>query len=109
MQFKNLTLTGNYYADEFSFIEINLNICYDKPHCAPVEEIEAYFYPNIAKLAYVFTNSFIDYNKQERQAPIKLYADDKIFYPLDLRKQTQTNFYIRESHLRASSSWWKIG
>lgn len=101
-------LAGNYFSVDFRYVEVNLVICQGRNDCASKKEIEAFFFPNIAKLQFIYSNSAISFEPSDISQPIKVFADDKIFYPLDIRKQIQTNMYLRECHLSASTNWWSF-
>jgi hypothetical protein len=38
-ELESIVLEGNYFATQFSYMEINLNICSNKPECAKPAEI----------------------------------------------------------------------
>jgi hypothetical protein len=70
----------------FSYIEINLKVCFDKAGCATRKEIEA-FYADTVKLQYVFVNSSVEYSKKEMKSPIQQFTDDSLFWPVELQRQ----------------------
>lgn len=57
----------------------------------------------------MFINTAIEYSKAEISNPIKLFADDSLFFPLDFSRQQQANMYLREANLQISKSWYKLG
>lgn len=84
-------------------------MCYNQPFCSPRKDIEAYFYPVIPKLQYVFVNSSVEYSKAEMKNPVKQFTDDSLFWPVELQRQVQTNLYLRDSKLSMNESWYKFG
>ena len=93
---KQVVLEGNYFSKVFSFIEINLHVCFNQPDCSSRQEIEKYFSAlNIPKLQYVFVNSSVKYSKEEMKSPIQQFTDDSLFWPVELGRQVQTNLYLR--------------
>ena len=58
---KEISLQGNYFAEEFSYVEFNINVCFGRPICAPPDEIEKWFYPEVPKLQVIYTNSVVQY------------------------------------------------
>jgi hypothetical protein len=67
------------------------------PQCASKEKIEQFFYPNTPKLQYVYVNSSFEFSAKDISKPVKLFADDSFFFPLELTRQIQTNLYLRQS------------
>ena len=74
-----------------------MKLCYGKPECASKEKIEQFFYPNTPKLQYVYVNSSFEFSAKDISKPVKLFADDSFFFPLELTRQIQTNLYLRQS------------
>jgi hypothetical protein len=103
-----ISLTGNYFANEFRYVDISLSVCFGQPYCASQNEIESFIKDNKLRLQYMYTNSVNDLDKNSRTEIIKYYVDDKMFYPIDLSKQLKTDFYVREAHIEASANWFEL-
>ena len=67
----NLTLTGKYKADTFSYIEIKLNRCQND--CASDDYIDSWLSNQTLQLAYI--DSFVDSSTDSNNV-IKRYVDD---------------------------------
>jgi hypothetical protein len=61
------------------------------------------------KLQYIYINSSIEYSKEALKDPVKTYADDSLFWPLDINRKLETNIFLREGKLSLNESWHKFG
>ena len=91
-------------------MEINLNVCYGQPNCAPRKTIERFFYPDIPKLQYVYINNSFEFSSKDIENPVKPFADDSLFWPLELKRTVETNLYLRKAQFTMNNrSWFKYG
>jgi hypothetical protein len=40
---------------------------------------------------------------------VKTYADDSLFWPLDINRKVEANIFLREGNLSLNESWRKLG
>ena len=106
---QEIKLDGNYFANVFSYVSINLNLCVGDKSCASQKEIEQFFDVNHPKVQYTFINTAIEYTKGQISHPVKHFADDNLFFPIDLGRQSQANLYIRKADLSHGKSWYQLG
>lgn len=57
----------------------------------------------------MFINTAIEYTKDQVNSPVKNFADDSVFFPLDLNRQSQANLYLRKGDLGIGKSWYVGG
>lgn len=53
----------------------------------------------------MYVNSVVEFSKEDIDSPIKYYADDTLFYDIDLATYNAVNLYLRQSELSVSKSW----
>ncbi|MEY4079334.1 MAG: hypothetical protein RIS80_1103, partial [Actinomycetota bacterium] len=73
------------------------------------KEIEQFFNVNQPKVQYMFINTAIEYTKDHISSPVKNFADDSVFFPIDLKRQSQANLYMRKADLGLGKSWYAAG
>ena len=61
------------------------------------------------KLQYIYINSSIEYSKEALKNPVKTFADDSLYWPLDINRKVEANIFLREGDLTLNESWHKLG
>lgn len=61
------------------------------------------------KLQYIYINSSIEYSKEALKDPVKTYADDNLYWPLDINRKVEANIFLREGRMTFNESWHKLG
>lgn len=77
---KDFKLQGQFYSNNFSYIEIRLFKCANSPSCAPSSEIDSYFRKKRFNVAFV--NHFFDIKDFGRN-PVKNFIDDSLFWHIE--------------------------
>ena len=53
----------------------------------------------------IYINTAMEINKEEWLNPIKGFADDSLFFPIDPHQSKEVNIYLRQAHLVMDNSW----
>lgn len=63
------------------------------------------------KLQYIYINSSIEYSKEalSHGDSVKTYADDSLYWPIDINRKVEANIFLRKGDLTFNESWHKFG
>lgn len=110
--FEHLNLRGNFFAYNFSYIELGLNLCLgtqeDGTPCASQEEIEAFFDWFTVEAAFV--NSLVNLNEElpagalHRGDQVLPVIDDSNYFPVDLNVLNRANLFVKEAKYQTFES-----
>lgn len=106
---KEMILKGNFFSTDFRFLEIVFKVCYGKDECADKSVIEDWLYREIPTMQVMYTNTAVEFAKEDIRNPIKVYPDDRTYLLLNSRQQLHANIFIRNAQLEISKSWWQLG
>jgi hypothetical protein len=85
MSRKDFRLQGQFYSNNFSYVEIRLFRCVNttkSSNCASNEAIDAYFLKK--KFNVAFVNHFFDI--KDFESPVKSFIDDSLFWHIEVAR-----------------------
>jgi len=83
-------LTGGYYSDIFTFLELRVELCTGKEYCATPDQMKEYFEKENQVNMLLFYH-YVDLNDYEN--PIKMLLDDILYIPLETDHRTEVNVF----------------
>lgn len=104
-----MILKGNYFSNDFRYIEINFKLCAGKPICASDQKIRDWLYPNNPLMQVMMTKTLIDIDKIEIKKPVQVFVDDRTYLGLNTVSQQILNIFVGKASLHINKSWWNIG
>lgn len=90
---KNYTFAGDYYSENFEYLEIKVWKCMNSSTyngCQNNTAIDNFFTGQ--SLSFAFVNTYFDFN--DYVTPIKYFIDDSLFWDLEGERIKYTNFYV---------------
>jgi len=105
---KTYTLQGNFYSENFDYIELKLFKCFNGTEggtCRPQEEIDEFFQNN--EMQFAFINTLFDFN--DYTSPIKRFIDDSLFWELEPTRVKKANFFVKQSEAELEDDLLQLG
>ncbi len=85
----NYTLKGDFYSDDYQYLEIKLKKC-EGSHCKNSTEIDRIV--SHLRLQIVVVNAYLDFT--DYNDPIKHYVDDIHFFEIEHNRHKRTNIFV---------------
>jgi len=101
-------LAGNFYSEQFDYVELKLYKCYNSSAtdtCKPQEEIDEYFRDH--EIQFAFINTLFDFN--DYTSPIKRFIDDSLFWELEPQRVKKANFFVKQSEAELEDDFIQLG
>lgn len=93
---KTMPLTGDFYSDDFKYIEVKLIPCFNLKNpsvtCKSKPEIEHYMQNK--EMEFFYSNSYFD-TTESHNDPLKYFVEDRNYEYVDVRQHQQKEVYIR--------------
>ncbi|CDW83128.1 UNKNOWN [Stylonychia lemnae] len=86
---------GNYYSDNFEYLEIKLWKCKDTPQLKCYNQTTINKYLDYETFNFAFINNYFDLTNFESGGQIRPFIDDQLFFEVESSRVKKTNFYIQ--------------
>ena len=95
----NNNITGNYYSNDYWFVEVDLKQC-EGATCANETEKWEFFKTNMIQIFYIDTYT----DTRDSKRLIKKFVNNRYFYELKKDIRTSVDYFLQKSDVVSSSS-----